>query len=393
LHLKFKENKMNERGESRILNLLFGTQKPLKVLPGLSLAVVITIIGIQLTKGTAAVLDLKKSPISAIMMAIVLGILVKNIIGFPQSFQPGIGFGLKKLLRLGIILMGIRLSIFDVLKIGAFSTGIVMACIAAGIFLTLFFTRRLALPERLGTLIGVGTGICGASAIVATGPAIEAQEEEVAYAVGTITIFGIMAMFLYPYLSHLVLSMTHIESGIFMGTSIHETAQVAGAGIMYDQLWISPSQMVNPTGADVAIVTKLVRNVFMAAVIPLMAFFYIRRNQTSSRKKVSVLSLFPVFILGFVAMAIIRSLGDYFVINRDIFWNEQGWLALHSTVKQWAGYFLAVAMAGVGLGTDIRKLKHLGAKPFWVGLLAALSVGIVSLILIKIFSPFLAAIR
>ena len=181
--------------------------------------------------------------------------------------------------------MGIRLSIFSVLNIGVLSVGIVVACISTGIFLTLFITRKLGLPERLGTLIGVGTGICGASAIVATGPAIEAEEDEVAYAIGTITIFGIMAMFLYPYLSHLVLSLSHVEAGIFMGTSIHETAQVAAAGIMYDQLWLSQSQGVTLTGADVAIVTKLVRNAFMALAIPFMAYIYVQRNRSTLRKK------------------------------------------------------------------------------------------------------------
>jgi uncharacterized integral membrane protein (TIGR00698 family) len=259
--------------------------------------------------------------------------------------------------------------------------------------LTLFVTRKLGLPEKLGTLIGVGTGICGASAIVATGPAIEAKEDEVAYAVGTITIFGVMAMFLYPYLSHLVLSLSHVEAGIFMGTSIHETAQVAGAGIMYDQLWLGQSQALTPTGADVAIVTKLVRNAFMALVIPFMAYTYVRRHSSTSRKKVNILSLFPVFILGFIAMAVLRSMGDYFILSKNILWNPEAWNNLCSIVKQWAGYFLAVAMAGIGLGTDIKKLKKLGAKPFWVGLCAAVSVGIVSFLLIKILSPFLAVIK
>jgi len=384
---------MSEKRESRIMNLLFGRQDPLEIIPGLVLAVVITVIAFLLTKGIASLLDLKKSPISAIMMAIILGIIIRNTFPIPQSFQAGIGFGLKKLLRLGIILMGIRLSIFDVFKIGAFSTGIVVACIATGIILTLLITSRLRLPERLGTLIGVGTGICGASAIVATGPAIEAKEEEVAYAVGTITIFGIMAMFLYPYLSHLILSLSHVESGIFMGTSIHETAQVAGAGIIYDQLWMGSSQAINPTGADVAIVTKLVRNAFMALAIPLVVYIYIKRNKTRARRKVSILKLFPVFILGFIAMAVLRSLGDYLVLTKELFWNAEGWGAFYSFIKQWAGYFLAVAMAGVGLGTDIKKLRKLGTRPFVAGLFAALSVGIVSVILIKILAPFLAAIK
>jgi len=144
----------------------------LEIIPGLALAAVVTIVGIQLTGWVATLLGLTKSPVSAIMMA-------KNTIGVPKLCQPGVDFGLKKLLRLGIILMGIRLSIFAVLKIGVLSTGIVVVAIASGIFLTLLITRKLRLAERLGTLIGVGTGICGASAIVATGPAIEAEEEEI----------------------------------------------------------------------------------------------------------------------------------------------------------------------------------------------------------------------
>jgi len=378
--------------KKRILDILFGTQNVLEIIPGLILAIVVTIVGIQLTKWVAILLGLAKSPVSPIMMAIVLGIIVKNTIGVPKLCQAGVGFGLKKLLRLGIILMGIRLSIFAVLKIGVLCTGIVIVAIATGVFLTLLITRKLGLAERLGTLIGVGTGICGASAIVATGPAIEATEEEITYAVGTITIFGIVAMFLYPYVSHLILSMSHVESGIFMGTSIHETAQVAGAGLMYDQLWIGENKLVNPTGADVAIVTKLVRNAFMALAIPLLSYLYIRRNRGISGKKVSALSLFPTFILGFIALAVVRSLGDYFVLSKSL-WNPAGWSHLCSIVKLWSGYFLAVAMAGVGLGTDIGKLKTLGAKPFYVGLFAALSVGIISVILIKILAPFLATVQ
>jgi len=177
-----------------------------------------------------------------------------------------------------------------------------------------------------------------------------------------------------------------------MGTSIHETAQVAGAGIMYDQLWIGADPTINLTGADVAIVTKLVRNAFMAVVIPLMAYIYIRRNKAESKKNISVFSLFPAFILGFIALAVFRSIGDYAIVNKSLLWDAGGWSSFCSLIKQWAGYFLAVAMAGVGLGTDIKKLKQLGVKPFLAGLCAALSVGIISFVLIKIFAPFLAAL-
>jgi branched-chain amino acid transport system permease protein len=136
--------------------------------------------------------------------------------------------------------------------------------------LTTFFTRLLKLSDRLGTLMAVGTSICGASAIVATAPAIEAEDEEVAYAVANITVFGIAAMLLYPYLAHALFSGNVVMAGLFQGTAIHETAQVTGSALIYDQTF-GVSQ--KPSAADVAIVIKLVRNAFMAVVIPVMALF------------------------------------------------------------------------------------------------------------------------
>jgi uncharacterized integral membrane protein (TIGR00698 family) len=311
---------------------------------------------------------------------------MRNTIPIPATFYPGISFCLAKMLRLGIILVGIRLSIFAVLKIGLLAVGIVVACISVGLIFTIFAALKLKLPERLGTLIAVGTGICGATAIVAIGPSIDAKEEEVAYAVGTITLFGIVVMFLYPYISHLLLGLTHIQAGIFMGTAIHETAQVAGAGLMYDQLWITTG--VHPTGMDVAIVTKLVRNTFMALVIPLAAYFYTRR-QLAEKKDISIVKLFPLFILGFLGMAVVRSLGDLFIVKQALFWSANSWSSFCHFVNHWAGHFLALAMAGVGLGTEFKKLKELGIRPFLVGLVAALTVGVVSLTLVKVLAPFL----
>jgi uncharacterized integral membrane protein (TIGR00698 family) len=281
------------------------------------------------------------------------------------------------------------LSIFAVLKIGLLAVGIVFICICVGCLFTIAVALKLNLPERLGTLIAVGTGICGATAIVATGPSINAKEEEIAYAVGTITLFGLVVMFAYPYLTHLVLGMTHVQAGIFMGTAIHETAQVAGAGLMYDQLWITKG--VHPTGMDVAIVTKLVRNTFMALVIPAAAYFYTKR-QMAEKKEISIVKLFPMFILGFLGMAVVRSLGDFFIVKKALFSNPDSWHSLCKFINHWAGHFLALAMAGVGLGTDIKRLKQLGVKPFLVGLVAAVTVGVVSLILVKVLSPFLQVV-
>ena len=125
------------------------------------------------------------------LVAIILSLITRNTVRLPQSFSAGIAFGVKRLLRLGIILMGIRLSVFSVLEISLLALGMVILCIVSALATTVFIARRIGVSERLGTLIAAGTSICGVSAIVATSPAINAKEEETTYAVGTITICGV----------------------------------------------------------------------------------------------------------------------------------------------------------------------------------------------------------
>ena len=358
-----------------------------KLIPGVVLAAGLVAAAIQLTNLMNSALG-HKGVISYIIVAILVGILIRNVIGMHQVFNPGISYCLRKLLRLGIIMMGIRLSIFAVLKIGAWGIPIVILCILTGLIVTTYFTRLLRLPERLGTLIAVGTSICGASAIVATAPAIDAKDEEVSYAIANITIFGLVAMLVYPYLANFIFSGSTTMVGLFTGTSIHETAQVAGAGLIYDQTFQTTS---NPTAADAAMVTKLVRNALMAAVIPFMAYIYTRRSiksgASSSGAKINPLKLFPMFILGFLAMAIIRSIGDAGIDGGGqafAIFSSEVWSDIIHYIKQWSGYILATAMAGVGLGTSLATMKGLGIKPFYVGLFSATSVGVTSIILVLI---------
>ncbi|NJL94888.1 MAG: putative sulfate exporter family transporter [Anaerolineae bacterium] len=235
---------------------------------------------------------------------------------------------------------------------------------------------RLALSPRMSGLVAVGTSICGATAIVATGPAIDAKEEEITYAVANITLFGILAMFLYPFLAHALFANDPTSAGLFLGTSIHETAQVAGSGLIYAE------QYDDDEALDVATVTKLVRNVLMAAVIPLMSYLY--RQQTlgsGEQRKINLLSLFPMFILGFLLFAVFRTVGDATLDGGSAWgiWGQSAWDDLTATVKLVAEDLLAVAMAGVGLGTSLAQLRGLGLKPFYVGFGAAVVVGALSL--------------
>jgi uncharacterized integral membrane protein (TIGR00698 family) len=202
-------------------------------------------------------------------------------------------FCLKKLLRLGIILLGIRLSIVDVLEIGVFGIPIVVGAVLTGLVVATAATRRLGLPERLGTVIAIGTAICGATAIVAAAPGIRAKEEEVTYAIANITVFGIAAMLLYPFLGNLIFGGDIVQVGLFLGTSIHETAQVAGAGLIYDQ---SFNVTTSPSVADIAIVSKLVRNVLMVAVIPAVTYVYVHRQRQQgeeSGERTRIIDMIP----------------------------------------------------------------------------------------------------
>jgi len=374
----------NEK-HSKLRNLLFGNENVLSIIPGFLLAIIVMLVAVFMTKAIVAVLPWQKNPLSPLLVAIVLGLVIRNAISLPEVFNGGIKFVLKKFLRFGIILMGIRLSIFAVLTIGVLAVGMVIVCITAALVSTMFLAKKIGISEKLGTLIAAGTSICGVSAIVATSPTIESSEEETAYAVGTIAIFGMIATIVYPYLTELILHLPVESCGFFLGTSVHDTSQVTATALIYDQLWANKA--VNGLMcSDIAITTKLVRNTFMVAIVPLLGFWFARKNaHQGSGRKIQVMNYIPLFVFGYVAMAIMRSLGDYaFSAGKDTLW-----YACWHFVEMAATYVIAVSVAGIGLNTDIKKLAKLGYKPFICGLIAAFSVGAVSWLLVTQFGDYL----
>lgn len=347
------------------------------ILPGLVLSLLLALGGQYLSQLIGVTwMGMPQSPVSGIMMAILLGMLLRNTIGLNAQFLPGVQFGLKRVLKLGIVLLGIRLSLGEVGSIGLKALPVIVGAAAAALLIVTWLSRRLGLSGRLGTLLAVGTSICGATAIVATAPAINAREDETSYAVACVTLFGVIAMLVYPFAAHLMFSANEFEVGLFLGTSVHETAQVAGAGLVYQQFYNAPQAL------DVATVTKLVRNLGMLVIIPLMGIVY-HRNASETGVVVSWWKMVPLFVVGFALMSLARTVGDMGDVAFGIIPSTQ-WQMMVGWVKEAAELCLAVAMASVGLGTDIRDLVSIGWKPLAMGLIAAVLVGGVSVFLIAL---------
>jgi uncharacterized integral membrane protein (TIGR00698 family) len=357
------------------------------VLPGLALAAGLALAGFALSRWLGRlVFHLTESPISPILIAVFLGLLIRNTVGVPPAFEAGLKFCLRTVLRVGIVLLGTQLSLSHVGGLAVVALPVIAACIVTALVVVIWLGRVLRLPARLAALIAVGTSICGVSAIVATAPAIEAEDDEVSYAVGCITVFGMLALLTYPFVGHCLFPAEPQLAGLFLGTAIHDTSQVAGAGLMYQQQYASPETL------KAAVVTKLVRNVWMAAVIPLVAVMYHRRvsagqvwsgTSRRQRRRQQWHQVFPLFVLGFLAMVAIGTLADW-AQQRYGFPGADAWSRVLAGAKTTAGWCLAAAMAAVGLGTGIAKLRGLGWKPLTLGCAAALLVGVVSATLVKL---------
>ena len=364
----------------------------MKLLPGVISAVLVMLAGFWLADLIGQLILAAQgltgsSPLSGVPVAIVLGLLLRNTLPLPASLNPGLKFATTTILRAGIVLVGIRLSLFDVLKLGIAGLPVVLAAIATGLVFVTWFNKKLGLPPRLGTLIAAGTSICGVTAIVSTAPAIDADEREVAYAVANVVAFGLFGMLAYPYLAHAVLGSSE-TIGLFLGTAVHDTSQVVGAALTYKQVYDDDIVL------RVATVTKLTRNIFLAAVIPLLTWMHVRSQRLGSGSIGAVsTSLVPGFVIGFLAMAVVRSIGDWTLTSNGAafgVWSAAQWTSITKSLGDyWASQILlGTAMAAVGLNTNFAVFKGVGLKPFAVGMAGALVVGAVGMTMAIIFGRF-----
>lgn len=300
--------------------------------------------------------------LSEVLLALWLGILIASVRGLPADLEAGIRFSQQRVLRLGIILLGARLSLGDVAAIGLAALGLVALCMGAVFALVLGAGHMASLPRRLVLLIAVGTAVCGNSAIIATAPVVKAEEREVSFAVATITLFGTLAVFLYPLIGS-VLQLSDATFGMWAGIAINDTSQVVAASAAY-----------STEARDVATVVKLVRNTLMAPLIVLIALWWSRTAAvagTGSVAREGALKAFPLFVLGFLVMALLRTVG---VVD------PTGARFLDEVAKA----CILIALAAVGLGTRLGLLRTVGPAPFLLGLGAGAALAVASLAAILI---------
>lgn len=350
--------------------------------PGLILAGIVAALAALFANwfGTKA-LGFAKSPVSPILVTVLLGLALRNAIGLPVRYRDGLSWCVKRLLRIGVALLGLGLSLSALSKIGLTALPIVFGCIITAILGVIWLGKLAGLSGKLSTLIAVGTSICGVSAIVATGPAIRADEDEISYGVAVITLFGILALVTYPFLSHQIFAGDPVMAGLFLGTAIHDTSQVAGAGLMYEMTYNSPETL------NIAATTKLVRNLCLGLVVPILTVIYRRKNGSGSSittPKPGLSKFIPGFVIAFVALAVIRSIGDLGENPFGIL-SEELWQSILAAGKIISLGCLTLALAAIGLGTSFSQIRELGLRPLAIGFASAALVGVVSYCLIKLF--------
>jgi uncharacterized integral membrane protein (TIGR00698 family) len=321
--------------------------------------------------------------ISEILIAILLGLYVGNAFPLSKEIRAGAKFALQRLLRLGIILLGLRLSLQDVAATGLTALMLVVICISAALTLAYFAGRLFKVTPKLAALIGIGTAICGNTAIVATAPILEADEEEMGFAVATITLFGMLAVLLYPLAGHWI-GLSDRAFGLWAGTAVNDTSQVVAVGAMYSELSL-----------DVATIVKLTRNTLMAPLMVLFGLFYSHGLKKEMSAKAAVASRFnwkklvPGFVLGFLLMALIRTLGVAAGILPQSVSNPgdlQAAASFLKSVDEVSKFLILMALTGVGLNTDLTSLRRMGIKPLIVGTCVAFVLAVISLSLI-LFTP------
>ena len=352
------------------------------VAPGLLVAIALAALARGMAQGLAqGAGGLPKFPLSPVMCAVVLGMLWRNTLGVPVWAAGGLNWAMHRLLRVGIALVGLRLTLGGAGAIALTALPVAACCLAVGLGAGIGVSRLLEVPRRLGLLLAIGTAVCGCTAVVAMSPVIRARHAETAFAVTCVVLFGCSAMLLYPWVAGHFFGASPVHAGIFLGTAIHDTSQVIGAALIYSQ------QAAAPAALAAASVAKLLRNLSIAVIIPAAAWLAQRHAAADGASQPQSLppasadasaptrpALVPLFVLAFIGFIALRTAGDALL---DSPW----WRALVNTGYTASDLFLTCGMTAVGLSVAVTDMWRIGWRPLAAGLAVATLVGGCSLLL------------
>lgn len=300
------------------------------------------------------------------VFAILAGMLISRFIRDKTALMPGITFASKKILQYAVILLGFGLNLNVILQTGKQSLPIIVATITTSLVIAAVLGKKMGISFNTTTLIGVGSSICGGSAIAATAPVIDADDEQVAQAISVIFFFNVIAALIFPAFGGLIgFDTTSGEAfGIFAGTAVNDTSSVTAAASTWDSIY----RLGNAT-LDKAVTVKLTRTL---AIIPITLVLSFRRAKqaNSSSEKVDFRKIFPFFILFFIGASVITTIALRLGVPANVF----------TPFKTLSKFFIIIAMAAIGLNTDIVKLIKTGGKPILMGLFCWIGITLVSLI-------------
>lgn len=306
--------------------------------------------------------------IGGAVIAIVAGMVVTVFWKDKNSFAPGITFTSKKILQWAVVLLGFGMDLGVVFQTGKQSLPIIVCTITTSLVLSFVLHKAMDIPSKISTLVGVGSSICGGSAIAATAPVIDADDEEVAQAISVIFFFNVLAAILFPIFGQMIgFDTTSGEAfGVFAGTAVNDTSSVTAAASTWDSMWGLGSQTL-----DKAVTVKLTRTLAIIPITLVLAFLRTRKVSENGENKVSMKQIFPFFILYFIAASVITTVAVQSGISANVF----------APVKELSKFFIVLAMAAIGLNTDIVKLVKTGGKPLVMGACCWAGITAVSLLM------------
>lgn len=304
--------------------------------------------------------------IGGAVIAILAGMLITQLIKDKKPYEAGIKFTSKKILQWAVILLGFGLNLGVIIKTGMQSLPIILSTISISLITAYVIHKAMGIPSKISTLIGVGSSICGGSAVAATAPVIDADDEEVAQAISVIFFYNVVAAMLFPMLGQILgFSTTTGEAfGVFAGTAVNDTSSVTAAAATWDSMWGLGSATL-----DKAVTVKLTRTLAIIPITLCLAYYYSKKEQSSTGKQVSIKQIFPFFILYFIGASVITTVAISMGVSAAVF----------GPIKTLSKFFIVWAMAAIGLNTNIVKLIKTGGTPLFLGACCWIAITAVSI--------------